>query len=888
MEPSPLLSIKLHFPAARDNLIPRPRLFERFEAGIRGPLTLISAPAGFGKTTLLSEWHAGNGRFYPAAWLSLDAGDNDPQRFLVYLTAALETIKPGQFGNTSSLLQAPAPPPLDSILSCLIDELSSFPEDMILVLDDLHMINAQPIQAALSFLVDHLPTQVHLVILTRSDPLLPLARLRARNQLIEIRAEHLRFTLDEATIFLKKVMGLALSGDDIAALEYRAEGWIAGLQLAALSMQGREDLHGFVSAFTGSHHFILDYLSEEVLGRQPDSLRSFLLQTSILETLSAALCDTLTGRSDGQAMLEELERSNLFLIALDDERLWYRYHHLFADVLRNRLRQESPYLVSDLHSRAARWFASNNLIAQAVSHALAAGDQAYAAELIDQHAAGMLMRGEMVTLLSWIKSVDAFIPQHPGLRIAQAWALAFTGQRDLVEGLTKGIERQATARLTVDPDGANVMQGEVAALRAYLAAVQGDTTQALENARLALRLLPETNLNVRGVINLSLGGACWLSGDLAGSRQAFAEAYRIGDEIDNVHLAISGLTGLADLSLFNGRLRQARELYQQAIQLASGAKGQPLPIAAEAFVGLGNLFYEWNDIDAAAVHLEKGVELSQLLGRAGTLAASKISLARLQQAQGDLKGAAKLLQEAETSVRISISNPAIESTLAAGQLRLWLASGDLEPARQLVSKRGLDIEQVGNPLLAAEYLMFGHLLLAQDQSEQAFKLANALLQKAEPTGQAGLVVGPLIMRAFALKAAGDLPAALATLEQALSLGETERYARSFLDEGPHIAELLRRVAVGDAVPGYAARLLSAMSGSAGSAPPASQHLIEPLSDRELQVLHLVAAGMSNQEIADELVLAKGTIKKHLNNIFGKLEAQNRTQCVARARELGLL
>jgi LuxR family maltose regulon positive regulatory protein len=943
----PLLTTKLYAPRLRTNRVVRPWLITRLNQGLeQRKLTLISAPTGSGKTTLMSEWlyskaevetqsgEYGVSSVFPTAysllptplkvaWLSLDRDDNDPVRFLTYVIAALQIIWP-DLGETSlNVLHSSRPLPLEAVLTALVNEIATIPTEFVFILDDYHVIETEIIHRALSFLLDNLPAQIHWVIISRVDPSFSLAHLRARGQLLELHAAELRFTPTEAAAFLNQVMGLNLSADDIDTLEARTEGWIAGLQLAALSMQGceAEDIPSFMAAFGGSHRYILDYLAEEVLQRQPEAIQTFLLQTSILDRMCGPLCDAviyeneearrrggehkdqqhrLTASSPprltGQGMLEWLEQANLFIIPLDDERRWYRYHHLFADLLRNLLQKNvGAQGLAPLHRRAAEWFERQGLPAEAMSHALAAADVERAARLVEQNARTLLSRSEMATLLSWLNALPAeLVRSQPQLSLFQAWALTLTGQLDAVEPYLQGVERH---------------EGEMAAIRATVAYFRRDMPQAIALYRQAFEKLPADNSFLRGAVALSLGIAYSWSGQVAEASQALSEASAISQTSGNLHVALTAGWNLAQLYLERGHLRRAIEHCQQALQFADEQAKQTEallpPAAGGVYVSLGGLFYEQNDLAAAAHYLEEGIKLGEQGADLAILVIGYLTLARLKLAQVDPEGALKLTRQAEQLAQ-RYNSPYWVAQAAAAQARLWIAQGQSEEANRWAQAQKLDEADKLDYLGEVETITLARLLVAQGKLDQAVVLLGRLLEATEAGGRMGRVIEILALQALAYQAQGKADQAISILEQALALAEPEGYVRLFLDEGTSMIELLaavrdrhpsghRRSAVNQAyIDGLLAAYRKDQEKSLHHLPPVGgsalspQPLIEPLSERELEILRLIATGRSNGEIAEALFVTVGTIKWHLNNIYGKLDVRSRTQAVARARELDLI
>jgi LuxR family maltose regulon positive regulatory protein len=891
--PFPLLSTKLFVPPPRPTLVPRPRLMERLSQGLTLPLTLISAPAGFGKTTLISEWRASNaGRDYPLACLSLEIDDNDPTRFLTYVVAALGTLKSDLAETALGVLQSPQPPPLQPFLTGLINDLGELNHSFALVLDDYHFISTKPVHEALGFLLDHLPRHMHLVLLTRADPPLPLARMRARDQLVEIRADDLRFTSTESAAFFNQVIGLALSDDDVSALEERTEGWIAGLQLAALAMhaprymQRSEDIARFIAAFTGSHYYVADYLATEVLNSQPEPVRSFLLQTSILGRMTGELCDRLTGRSDGQAMLRQLETENLFLIPLDEERRWYRYHHLFAEVLRTHLQRAYQDQLAELHKRAAEWYEQNGFVPEAVHHALAAGDQLLVARLMEKNAMAMLMRGEAVTVLTWITTIAPLVREHPWLAIYQSFAFICTGQLDQVERVLQKLDRHLT--LPVMDAEAEAMRSHIAVIRALATAQRGEAQQATTLAQQALDLLPEGDTVIRGILIFTLGDACWQTGDLAEARRAFVEASQINKAVGNFLGGVLALSSVAALLTEQGELHRAAETYQTAVQMATRSDRRIMPAAAHACLGLSDLEYKWNELDAAGRSVLQALELGLRWGNPDTLANAHLMRARLQQAQGDTTAAFGSLREAEALAQGQGVTAVTTLRVEAIRVRLWLAQANLEAVTHWSREQPFDFHGEISYQNQVAYLTLARILIAQNRADTALILLERLLVQVEALGQMGIALEVLILRSLALADSGDTPGALTTLARALMLGQSEGYVRVFLDEGTPMVKLLRHAGSRGISPKYVAELLSQFNSEIGITPTTQQPLIEPLTERELEVLRLLADGLSNQEIARKLVVALGTAKTHTASLYRKLDVVSRTQAVARARELGLL
>ncbi|HNT77027.1 MAG TPA: LuxR C-terminal-related transcriptional regulator [Anaerolineae bacterium] len=880
-----ILTTKLYLPPPRPALVTRPRLFARLNAGLAAgsKLTLISAPAGFGKTTLLSEWasqrigeSAGE---QPVAWLSLDDADSNPTRFWTYFIAALQTVIPDVGAGVADALQSPQPPPIELLLTNLLNEIAAIPERFVLVLDDYHVIESSTVDAALAFLLEHLPSPLHLVIASREDPQLPLARLRARGQLAELRAADLRFTPAEAADFLNRVMGLSLSGEDVAALEARTEGWIAGLQLAALSMQGQPDVAGFIRSFTGSHHFVLDYLVEEVLRRQPEDIQTFLLRTSILDRLCGPLCDAVLSGDEGKGssfILDTLERANLFIVPLDNDRLWYRYHHLFGTFLRQRLGQTlPPGEVAALHVRASRWHEDNDLALEAFRHATAAGDIDRAVRLIKGKGMPLHFHSVAAGVLDWLASLPAAaLDARPFLWVRWATLLLMNGQTTGVEEKLQAAEK---ALQHVEPDDRiRDLIGQIACARATLALTRYDPETMLVQARRALEYVHPDNLPFRFTANWALASASLLHGDRATAARACREGVVISQKSGDSFSMILATGDLGQIQELDNQLYPAAETYRRVLQLAGE---YPQPNVAETYLGLARIHYEWNDLDAAEQYAQQSLQLARQFDRAiDRFIVSEVFLTRLQLARGDVAGAAAQVAQIEQSARQRHFVHRLPE-IAAAQVDVLLRQGDVAAAAHLAQKHELPFSRA-------------RILLAQGDAAAALTLLSASRQQLEAKGWQDERLKALVLQALAFRARGEEEAALQTLGETLALAEPGGFIRIFVDEGVAMAQLLSEAIARGIAPDYIGRILAAFPDAMASGQSKIQNpkskMIEPLSQRELEVLRLIAQGLSNREISERLFLALSTVKGHTRIIFDKLQVQRRTEAVARARELGLL
>jgi ATP/maltotriose-dependent transcriptional regulator MalT len=905
-----LVATKFHIPRA--GFMPRPHLLARLAQGMERGLTLVCTPAGFGKTTLLGDWARRSRR--PTAWLSLDAGDNDPARFWRYVATALDRARPGTCAPLAALLRGPQQPPLEAVVTALINELMNLPRghEVALLLDDYHLIEASPVHDSVTFLLDRLPPGLRLVLASRADPPLPLARLRARGQLAELRAADLRFTLEETAAFLREATGRDLSALLVATLQDLTEGWAAGVQLAALSLQGYSDPAGFVATFAGSHRYVLDYLTEEVLARQPEEVVCFLLETSVLDRLCGPLCDAVTGRTGGQARLEALERANLFIVPLDDERRWWRYHHLFAGLLRARLTHEQPGRVPGLHRRAAAWHEEHGSADEAVRHALAAGEPDWAARLVERHVEGLLQRSEGATVRRWLSALPAAsVRARARLCLAQAITAVVGGRLEAVEPLLADAERAfaATGDEPHQPSTDRAMSvlanipASIAFLRAELARLRGDAARAVSCDQQAMAHLGQEDWLLRSMVAWNLAVADWLRGRLKEAEHALAEVVAERAATAESYFTVRAGYDLGQVQRAQGRLGAALRTYRQGLEAASEA-GQQLPTAGMAHVGLAEVLCEQNDLAAAHDHATRGVALCRPLAYTQPLATGLALLARIRQAQGDAAGALEAIGEAGR-VELSPQLASLHNPVPAWRARLLLSNGEVAAAARWASGRGLGPDDELSYPREAEYLVLARVLLAERTYDQALQLLERLHAQAAAQQRTGSIIELSALRAVALAARGDQAAALASLAGALILAAPEGYVRVFADEGVAMARLLGRLAAaqrtGQAAPAgvisldYLDRLAPAFQpGSARPAPHPARHTAavagpaEALSARELEVLRLLAAGRSNQQIADELVVVRDTVKKHVGHILGKLGAANRTQAVARARASGLL
>ncbi|MBN1402667.1 MAG: LuxR family transcriptional regulator [Anaerolineae bacterium] len=884
---TPLLRTKLHTPAVGPMLISRPRLVARLNEGLYRKLSLISAPAGYGKTTLLAEWLAGMPR--PHVWLTLDASDNDPALFLAYLLTALQGVDASLGRSAQAMLGAPTPPPAQVVLTGLINDLARLADPYLLVLDDYHLIHTLAIHEMLRFLLEHQPAQMHLVIASREDPPLPLARLRARGQMTELRQADLRFTHEEAGAFLRHVARLDLAPEQVALLHERTEGWIAalhlaGLQLLAISNREPDRLAQIVQSFTGSSRYVLDYLLDEVFGSQPPEVQGFLLQTAILERLNGDLCDAVTGRQDGRQMLAALEHANLPLVPLDADREWYRYHHLFADLLRHRLElDEHQHDLPDLHRRAGRWYESEGYLSEAVGHAVAARDWDWLSELIPTVSGHLFAAGQVITVLRWMAAIpEEIMRRYPRLGLERAWALILTEQIDAAEPYLDLAEEAGRAA----QDG--VLAGGVAVARVHVARARGDNRLAMQLSERALALLPEEEHASRSIVAVNLGIAQWFAGRISEAEKALLLAERSGERSGNHYARFAASVFLNRIRAARGALRQAAAGCRRLIAL-----GGQVSILALAHYDLGRLLYEGNELKEAEAQIGQGLALAQAGGSAEFRLGAISALALIQEARGNADGARASLHEGDELCRSADCSPATQLYHLTAEIRVALEQGDLALAALAAQRIPAPEESGSFPDWLEAGLVRTRLLLAQGQPELALALLDQVRGMAARSGWQSVALRARILQAAAV---ADQDEALNILSEVLAAAAPEGCVRSFLDGGEPMASLLSQAVARGVSPAYARGLLKAfeatraplgVEGSPASQPP-PQPLIEPLSERELEVLRLLAASLTNDEIARQLYLSVNTVKTHLKNVYAKLGVHSRRQAVAEARALHLI
>ncbi|MBL0170119.1 MAG: helix-turn-helix transcriptional regulator [Gemmatimonadaceae bacterium] len=916
MQSLAVLETKLYSPKWRPGLVSRTRLIERIRQGTDLQLTLVSAPAGFGKTTLLAEWLAQRSDSdAPVGWVSLDRSENEPALFWAYVIRALQKVWPGVGAEALVMLQSPLQAPTASVLTSLINEIIGIDRDFILILDDYHVIEAPAVHIGVTFLLDHLPPRMHVVIASRSEPMLPLARLRARGQVTELRAADLRFRPDEASAFLNQVMALDLSATDVSTLETRTEGWIAGLKLAALSLQNHGDVQQFVQAFSGDNRYIADYLIQEVLRAQPLAIRRFLLETAILDRLTGPLCDAVTAEHGSQTLLEHLEKSNLFVVPLDDTLECYRYHHLFAEVLRAHSIREHADQVRLLHSRASTWFERNGSLADALHHAVAADDAERVARLLEMKWPAMDRSYQAGRWLERAKTLsDAVVRDRPVLSMGYAMALLNVGELESVEARLDDVERWLrvaedgerpdthTGRMViVDEQRWRSLPIDLATARVYLAQALGETSGTAEHARRLLQLMPEGDLAGRATGNALLGLAQWANGELEDAHETFSAALAGMRAAGNILDEIRGIFVLADIRVDQGRLHDAKHTYEQGLLLAQGAVHTAVPQTDELYLGLSELYWERGEVDTAARFLQTITESEGRTDYAGNRQRWCVCMARVAEARGAASVALDLLAEAE-SVDVRSPVPRLRP-IPAMRARIWIAQGRL--AEAMGWAKGMSVHDDLHFMREFEHITLARLLVARYVAEKghstiqdALTLLERLMIAASRGGRKGSVIEILVLEALAHQAMSNVRAALDPLERALVLGESEGYLRLFVDEGDPMRDLLRHAAARGVAGEYTRQVLRAFDEPVVPAPTpfastarpvaATDRLVQNLTARELEILRLLAVGLRNLEIAEQLAISTATVKRHVANAYAKLDVSHRTQALLRAQALNLL
>jgi LuxR family transcriptional regulator, maltose regulon positive regulatory protein len=923
---SPLLETKFYYPPARPQQVTRPRLLARLNESLSRKLALVSAPAGYGKTSLVVEWVSQIPNA-SVAWLSLDDGDNDPVRFLTYLITALQRAQPSTSERALSMLRAPrrvaskALPDM-SLLNLLMNDLAQVDEPIILVLEDYHLIHFETIHENITYLLEHLPANVHILLTSRAEPPLPLSRLRGRGQLVELRMHDLRFTDQEAGEFLNRSMKLGLSNEKIEVLSARTEGWIAGLLMAAISITNRDDVDTFIDDFAGSNRFIMDYLVEEVLQQQPEHIQQFLHNTCLLDRLCGELCDEIMadvnsfeGRSDAEgssacstSMLSSLERANLFIVPLDDRQEWYRYHRLFADLLRKRMGLAKPELIPVIHQSASRWFERKGNLPEAIEHSFSARDLDRAASLIRYAAEPIFRRSETGLILSWMNKLpDVLIQDHPSLGIYYSLALIMNNRRlEEVEARLDQAQRTASE---------GVLDGEASALRGLLAMLRGEIPGSIALSRRALEILPEEQILFKSLAADNLGMCYVLIGDMPSAIQAFDEVVRMAEGSGNTMMAAAALSNLAGLQFVQGQLRGAWENFQKILVLTTDAGGRRLPVAGKALSGLGELAREWNDLEAAASYLTEAVELLSQFVEIGVVFCY-LSLARVKHAQDNWESAWQLLGKAQELASETKSIPLDDRLVEVSKARFWILEGNYQNALAWAKTRRLEenglagirsgANSLGFDIVESEYLTYARLHIAQGFPEKALEILAQLQAIDEEKGRVRRLVEVLCLQAVSYHAQGEVETALTFLQRALVMARPEGFVRTFIDEGIPMMRLLYLAIQRGIEAEYAGRLLAARQAKEihsqepskvtqaaedflpFSSEKAGSGLVEPLSEREMEVLHWLAAGLSNPEIGARLVISLSTVKGHTANIYSKLGVNSRTQAIAKARELGIL
>jgi LuxR family transcriptional regulator, maltose regulon positive regulatory protein len=894
----PLLATKLYVPQPRTKLVRRTQLIERLNNGLNHKLTLISASAGFGKTTLLTEWVSQCK--IPVAWISLDKSDNDFAHFIQYFVASLKPIKASIGKSALSVLQSPQKPGIESITITLIKEISDIPNDLVIIFDDYHAIDNQEIHKIVELLLDYLPMHIHFVMATRVDPPLPLARLSVNNQLTQLRTVDLCFTPDEITLFFNTVMNLGLSNSDISILDSRTEGWVAGLQLAALSLQGYGDVSSFIKTFAGDDRHVVDYLVEEVLSRQPKQIQNFLLQTSILSRLSAPICDFITDEKDSQKILNILEKTNLFIVPLDNKRQWYRYHHLFADLLQQRLIQNQSEMLADLHIRASKWYEKNSMNTEAIDHALIAKDFERAVFLIENQFGDIYEGGDQVKLQYWLAEIpEAIVFSKPHLCTLNAWNLFACGQLDAANQSLEAAENILESSKSLEPNALLVkdeisetnrvkLLGRVATIRSILASYSGNIPHIIKYARQALEHLPLQELSWRSIAWITIGDAYTREGEMMLAREARSNALEASKTSGDAYLIIIVNLTLAETLRQQGELQKVIDICEHQLKIAEESGFSELEVIGWLLGMWGEVLAELNNLDSAIDIAKKGVKLTALGRDVLYISFSNLCLVRVLFSSGNLTGAEDVIYSLEDTARKFDVPHWTLIQISAWKARIWLAQGKLKSVSQWVEERQFDTEGEITYQHEMAYIMFARILIAQKRLDEAIRLTQRLHIAAETGERKTNLIEILLIQTLAFHKAGDTNQAMLSLKIALRIAEPKGFIRTFVDEGPPMAELLEKIleAKTDIPRVYIKKLLSVFNIT--KLIKTNEGLLEQLSERELDVLRFMAAGQSNKKIAKALFISMSTVKTHLRNIYSKLNVNNRTQATVKAKELELL
>ena len=873
-----VLKTKLHIPTTRSECISRPQLIDKLSGGLNHKLILVSAPAGFGKSTIISEWIRQSELLspeYKTTWISLDEGDNDLQRFISYFAAAFELIDHETGIKIQSLLQEPELPAIDNIVQIIVNEIQTLPVEILFVLDDYHIIENREIHKLIALFLDYLPPQIHLVLCMRSDPFLPISRLRAGNQITEIREKDLRFTHEESTRFLTKMAGQDLTENQIETLEKRTEGWIAGLQLAALSLKEQNDPSTYIQAFSGDDRYVMDYLVDEVISIQPPYIQDFLYRTSILNRFNSSLCNVLatTKMQENGEIIDYLERSNLFLISLDNNRHWYRYHHLFSDILLNRLSQSQPDLIKTLHNRASVWFEENELIIEAVHHALKAEDNDRAALLVEKNAMDLLAQGELHEILKFYNLLPEYeINNRPWLCIYFAWALMFRGHMDEVESILKYVDSE-------EPE----ITGNISAIHAYMNVATGNYVKAMELAKISKELLSKDNHSVLSTVIWVLGYVNLLFGQLTEAGNNFKEVIKLGRLLKNPWTVINGMTDLANVYMASGKLRNALSLYREAIEFSAGKNIQHFGYMGRVETGLAHVLYEMNDLIEAEQYTRSSIKKIKQWENPNHDIYTYDILAQIQITEKKYKEAGETLDQADKIIQNFSVLPFLNHNIEYIRVRLWLTLKKGNFLSNWISDNPITNNQ-NTPIRIL--LIHARILMGKKQYKEALKLLEIPLKQAEEKKLQSLEIEILILQSLLFQSLNETERAIKSLKKGLRLGELEGFVRLFVNEGYPLKNLLSRIVKHKPVNNYASKLLPLFENTRSiiMQKPLSG-LIEPLSERELDVLRFLKSDLTGPEIAEKLYISLSTVRTHTKNIYEKLGVNNRRAAVTRAREL---